>query len=501
MRIGIGLRRLSRRLIDEALRCTLSINPLRTEPPASAFDFDVTLASKASAIGLHLLFAVGLLWYQADYNPAVLGDLTPSAYRSAGDTLIGVFLSLIPAFWLPARLERPSQIFGYLLYLTVYISFCTVGFQSVTVPIGQLLPFVAVCCVSCIALFRMSSTPPEPVVRREYSLRTIILITIGLSIVLIGAATVVFGVDYRPLAIENVYDVREIRRDQFAATGNWYWGYLLPPLALVLAPFLVCLSLPKRRPELFVIGMLMAYAAYQITSGKDALGGSLIAVIAFYAWRAPGTRMFSFSPFRIISSFLIILLVSAVYDQVTEDPARLVSQLTIGRIVIVPGMLTAFWVEFFSINPFGLYAGSGLLGAIFGREQVYGLPLSYVIGLQYFNNEQTNANVNLWADGYGQWGVLGALFATAFAMLVLRILDRLSIGRDLSIVLPLCLPLAFALTNGSATSVFLTNGIWVLLLIVYVLPQEQAPGLGASPTQLGMAEPDETGAPESRRLG
>lgn len=455
----------------------MSTNLLPTEPPAPAFDFDVALASKTSAIILHLLFAVGLLWYAADYNPAVLGDLTPSAYRSAGDTLIGVFLSLIPAFWLPARLERPSQVFGYLLYLTVYISFCTVGFQSVTVPIGSLLPFVAVCCVSCIALFRMSSAEPKPVARREYPLRTVVLATIGVSALLIGAAAIVFGVDFRPLALENVYDLREIRREQFGASGNWYWGYLLPPLALVLAPALVCISLARRRPELFVIGMLVAYAGYQITSGKDALGGSLIAVLAFYAWRAPGTRIFSFSPLRIISTFLAILVVSAVYDQVTGDPARLLSQLTIGRVVVVPGMLTAFWVEFFSINPFGLYAGIGLLGAIFGREQVYGLPLSYVIGLQYFNNEQTNANVNLWADGYGQWGVIGALIATAFAMVALRILDRLTIGRDTSIVLPLCLPLAFALTNGSATSVFLTNGIWVLMLLVYVFPQEQGLGL------------------------
>jgi hypothetical protein len=142
-------------------------------------------------------------------------------------------------------------------------------------------------------------------------------------------------------------------------------------------------------------------------------------------------------------------------------------------------------VDYFSSNPFGGFAGPGLLGLLFGREQVYAIPLSYMIGLQYFDNESINANVNLWSDSFGQFGITGVIMASTVAVVALRILDRLSVDRDAALILPLCVPLAFSLSNGSITSIILTNGLWLLFVVIFFLPRGNSPASSAPIVEAG----------------
>lgn len=431
------------------------------------------LGRTALVILLHLAFGIALMLFAVNFNEAVLGDLAPAPnLRSDDDAAIGLLLAIIPLFWLPERLESPSQVFGYLLYLAVYLSFCTVGLQSIQAPMGDLISFIGICCLCCIVLFRMRFYRQAPLQRDGVKPELIVVLCVAGALAVVALAMATIGVDFQPLAIGDVYDLREFRRFQFADEGRWYWGYILPPMNQVLAPVVVCMTLSSRRYFLLPLGILIAYAGYQISSQKDALGSAFICIAAFYAWRTSSKGAYAFSPVRILVTMLALLIGTVAFEYWVDDPSHLLSQLTIGRLFVIPGMITAYWVEFFSSNPYGNFAGSGLLGLLFGREQAYAIPLSYVIGLQYFDNEAVNANVNLWADSFGQFGIAGVIMASGVAVAILRILDRLSLDRHKAFILPACLPLAFSLTNGSVTSVFLTNGLWLLIIIAYFLPRQ-----------------------------
>jgi hypothetical protein len=77
----------------------------------------------------------------------------------------------------------------------------------------------------------------------------------------------------------------------------------------------------------------------------------------------------------------------------------------------------------------------------------------------------------MFADGYAQAGLFGILFATVVAAVVFRVLDRLAVDRDPKLVLPTCLPLASCLADGNIFGLILTNGLWMLLLMVFLLPK------------------------------
>lgn len=443
--------------------------------PASAWP----LAGRISLFILHFSFCLGLLWFHATFTPDIYNVvLNSDNNRSLEEVSFGILLALAPLLWVPRRLELPSEVFAYLLYLAAYLPFCTVGLQSIAAPLASLFPYILVCAMALIGLFQLARLRPSPIEREGQPLDQVYWGAVVAALGVIGMAMATIGVDFfQPLALEDIYDLRLIRREQFGS-GNpvlVLLGYLISPLNLVLGPLIVRAGLNSRRYPLLLFGAAITYASYQVSGQKDALGACFIVTFAGIAWAGTGGGRFGLAPWRVVTTFLVFLLLSPVVDAALDDQGMLVSQLTLMRLFIVPGMLGSYWVEFFTDNPHGWYAGGGVLGLLFGREEIYGIGLARVIGLIYGGNEETNANVNMFAEGYAQAGLLGVGVASAVAMLALRLLDRVAVDRDPRVLLPLCVPLAFALTNGHIFGLILSNGLWVLMLLAYVLPRQQSP--------------------------
>jgi hypothetical protein len=431
------------------------------------------VTGRVALFAIHFVFCLALLWFHADFTPMIYtAVLDSSINRSWDEVALGIFFALMPLFWVPLRLELPSQMFAYILYLAVHVTFCTVGLQSVAVSFTVLLPYIIICALSLIAFFWLATIPPSPIRREGYPMSYVLigLALAGIGILSWAAATV--GINFEPLALEDVYDLRFALREQFAegGTGLLVLGYLISPLTLVIAPALVIAGLRKGQRYWLFVAMAISYAGYQAFSQRIALGAGIICAIAVYTWVTERAGRISISPLRIALFFLAILVAVTILD--ADDPGRPLSQLTIGRLLIVPGMLGSFWIEFFSENPHGLYAGSGVLGLLFGREEPYGMPLSRLMGLVYFGSEQNNANAHLWAEGYAQAGFIGVLIASAIAMAAFRLLDRLCVDRNPRFLLPVCIPMALTLTNVHVLGLFLTSGLWLLYLIAYCMPKD-----------------------------
>ena len=295
-----------------------------------------------SIIALHLAFCLTLLWFHSEVTPDIYNIILDSNInRSFGEVTIGILLALAPACWIPRRIDRPSQVFAYFLYLAVYLPFCTVGLQSISAPIDSLLLYILVCGSAITGFFILAKVPPRPVVREKISLNLCLWGATVVSIAIIVAAAATIGVDLQPLAFSEVYDLRIQRRDQFAVGGTLLiiLGYLLSPLNLVLGPFIIRAGLSRDRVHFLLVGVIVTYAAYQISGQKDALGASFISLVAAFIWNAKDTRKFCLSTWRIVATFLAFSILAPLYDAWEDDPGYLISQLTVSRLFIIPGIV------------------------------------------------------------------------------------------------------------------------------------------------------------------
>src|SRR5207302_10056432 len=72
------------------------------------------------------------------------------------------------------------------------------------------------------------------------------------------------------------------------------------------------------------------------------------------------------------------------------------SSLVLQRLLATPGLLTGYYMQFFSGNPKMLLSHSVLKSLV---ENPYGSQSPpFIIGSAYFHNASNSANANIWAD-------------------------------------------------------------------------------------------------------
>jgi len=80
------------------------------------------------------------------------------------------------------------------------------------------------------------------------------------------------------------------------------------------------------------------------------------------------------------------------------------------------------------------------------------------------------SNANLWADAYANFGYVGIIVFSLLLAVVLWLYDSVAFGRDKRLAaLAIGLP-AFALANTGLLTALLTNGIGLVMLLVYLMP-------------------------------
>jgi len=138
------------------------------------------------------------------------------------------------------------------------------------------------------------------------------------------------------------------------------------------------------------------------------------------------------------------------------------------RMTALPGLLTGYYYEFFSTHP-QAHLGHSIFKSFVAYP--YAAEPPYLIGALYFHSASNDANANLWADAYANFGYTGILSFTLLLAILLWLYDSLAASpRDLRVaVLAIGLP-AFALANGGLLTSLLTNGVLLAMLLVYFMP-------------------------------
>ncbi len=387
-------------------------------------------------------------------------------------TAVIALLALSPLLWMPSVLTRPSSFAVWVLYLVVYVPAVVVSFHILRLS----FPFPWFFGWLWFSLLWLALLRYLPLVR----LPKVRLSPTGLTLGLLGlwaAGYLLFfkAFGFRTLpSLKEIYRVRLAAREVVSAQGRLF-GYLLRWFTNVINPFLVILGLRRRRWWLLAAGVLGQALIFTFDATKSTLMSvpyllGLYALLRWKRWRVPATTLFQGG----IALFGGALLGDwALHSEV-------LTTYVLRRIFYVPGLLTAYYLDYFSVHPQWHWAHT-LVGRLLGVLPPAGTSApgpGFLIGAVYFHNPAGNANVNFWADAFANLGNPGVILVTLGLSLLLWLYDSLSGGHHRVVAFLLLAMPVFALTNTSLLTALLTHGWIPALALLWLWPKDPSVSSG-----------------------
>lgn len=149
------------------------------------------------------------------------------------------------------------------------------------------------------------------------------------------------------------------------------------------------------------------------------------------------------------------------------------------RTLLVPPMLDAAFIEFFSVFEKFYWSTSRFgLGLV---KSPYDVVAPFVIGREIFRDPSLAANTGIIGSGYANGGIVGVALYSMITAAIMSFLN--SLGRRLGhpFVAAASFPTVLIIaTTADLTTVILTHGLLLLLVFLSLLPAKRVElGLGA----------------------
>lgn len=368
-------------------------------------------------------------------------------------------LAVLPGLWLPVRLARPSQVLYWVMYLLVVVPTCLVAMWGLedqsSGPVLLSIFIVSMFGLSGLA-YRAPLLPLPRAGLRNYEFGVILVLLSATFYALLVAS---FGVNFHFVSLQDIYSVRA----QYQSTldrAPAVVAYAISWQAWVINPLVMAAGLRWRRMSWVAVGAVAQFAIYSITGFRSMFFSVYLLLYLLWAMRSEST----FGT-KLISTWTAIFAGAGAlqYLGYALTPAALINV----RMTALPGLLTGYYYEFFSIHPQARLGHSIFKSLV---DYPYAVEPPYLIASTYFHSAAMESNANLWADAYANFGYVGILLFSVLLAIVLWLYDSLASRCDRRLAgLAIGLP-AFALANTGLLTALLTNGIGLVMLLVYLMP-------------------------------
>jgi hypothetical protein len=371
--------------------------------------------------------------------------------------------ALAPLAFLPIRLARPSVLVLWWLYATVYLPSILLPALTLTLTSTELLP-LDTAMLLCLGLMTIASSTKLLSIRRlkmhPAYFWTIVLAIGGSCLLFICTqfrlSTLIFN--FASLfAGGNEYTIRLGFFDQLNQTGR-ILGYASGQVGEAIDPFLIAFGLVMRRKKLLILGIAGQLILFAVAGNKSILFSTLFPTIIFLL-----VRRFPRNFGTALASLLtVVVLLSAAGDYLSDG--IVFSNLTTRRTFMDPGLLTGFYYEHYSQVP---HAG---LAYHFPREGETNPGPSHEIGLIYFGDARIDANANLWAQGFADFGIPGIFAFTLLLSAILWMFDSIAARQNPELGILVIAMQAFFFSNSAPLTVFITHGGLCSALLLWSVP-------------------------------
>ena len=436
----------------------------------------ITRSSKVKAISLkdlfHIYIQAIILLYLIVLHFAYVELIEPkwnyAGYVYTNPELYELFiawsLAILPSFFLKKLLDRPSIVVYWILYFSTII-------PSIVIPIyvsGNTLNSILLISIPtsiAFSLVGISSSWKKfkfNVVKIEKDVFFISLILIYLAFFMYIYLVFGFKIDVVSFLSQEVYEKRSSAKELTESAGGLL-GYVLSWQGHIINPTLIAFGLFKRKAPLVFLGIIGQVHIYSIDGSKN----TFFSIFLLFGLYLLLNKSKNYSAKTIAFTFFIAVLLVSFIDYTFKDFEGALTTLFTRRVVVTPGLISFQFYDFFSVNPKANFGYSFLRYFV---NYPYDRPPAQLIGLVFYG-ESTNANANLWADAYANFGYLGVFLFTFILMFVLWVYDNIS--SDLPLLFStLCITVpAFSLSDGALFTGLLTNGILLVGILVYIFPR------------------------------
>ena len=140
------------------------------------------------------------------------------------------------------------------------------------------------------------------------------------------------------------------------------------------------------------------------------------------------------------------------------------------RVLAVPVQLNYVFYDYFSQpdHPFDYFRQS-IMGKL-GFESSYDLSIFQIIGGEYFDKWEMNANNGLISDAFYNLGWPGLVIMPVLIVIVVRLLDSFVVGVPKQCLLGIVVAFPYWLITSSFFTLFFTHGLVLLFTFLYFLP-------------------------------
>ena len=259
------------------------------------------------------------------------------------------------------------------------------------------------------------------------------------------------------LSLDTHYD-RRLEARNFVEAGTMT-AYAFSILSDVLIPSFALLSSAKRSQIMFAFTLLMSLCVFAYSGLKNVI---LLAVVTYIIYKVLKRNKKQYF-IIIIISLTILTGVSIVEFKITEQDN--IHNYLVRREIFVPSLLSGFYLEYFNEGNFQNFAISLKR---FGYE-FNDLAPGYLVGYFFFGSVEWNANTNLFASGYAEMGFLGAFVAFIGATAIMSLVNYFSLYTDEKVCCMVCVWSALKWINGSFQGSLLSDGVFFLLLGLFLL--------------------------------
>jgi hypothetical protein len=404
-------------------------------------------------LGLHLLIYVSLLLGYWGYVSAVFEYMGFANDFSGLKVVVGGLVAMVMAIALPTK-RTPSSFFLHFILATA-VTPALVFMAGADAPWEYgFLTATAFLLVTCVALVPLNIPLPRPFVTASFLL--VLLSSCAVSVVLLVGVT--GGYKYLNFDLSSVYEFRRAASEASLPI----FAYIVPATTKAIIPLGIVLAIVQRRYLLIALFFVCSVLLGAMTNHRAPFFYPIVTLAMFVLATRP-------QPITWLLALLFGLVGAGIFDGVVINPdgdnyTPWFATLGLRRTFMVPALLNANYLEYFSLSPKLFWADSILtLGLV---DNPHGLSAARLIGVEYFGGQETNANVGWIGSGIAQAGYWGLAIYSLGLGLVLQLGDRYAHRLGFGVILALwVVPVWTAALSSDFPTLFLTHGFIVLLLL------------------------------------
>jgi oligosaccharide repeat unit polymerase len=365
--------------------------------------------------------------------------------------LVESYLLLVIIFILmPKSREKLSNIMVWLLILLSYIPMLTIFafMDEARVYMYAVTGFWLI----VFLLLHMPTVYFAPL-RQSKIIRYSLFICLGVVVLLLIYEYL--GLSFN-LDLTKVYDIRR----EYVAAEIPMIGYLVGVLAKIVNPTFFVLFLVKKKWVPAVLIIIFQLLLFSATGNRSYL--FTLPIVLVLMWIV--TRRNSFVYIGIGLAAVVFLGMLSYWLINDLNTISLLAR----RTLLVPAQISFFYYDFFSSHELVLLSNSSLG---FFIDYPYHLNPPHLIAETYFNQPEMGANTGIWGDAYMNFGLLGLALWGILLAIILKLVDSCSRRVDLRIGVAVIAMVVINLTNSGLLTNILTHGLWLALLLLYLLPK------------------------------